>query len=427
MRGGRAALVVGLVDDAAVFPPGNAPTTDAVLAHRAHLAAPYGYVVGPFLAPVSRLGEVLDALDEHRSIDPLTLVLIADTGLVEAAEARAILLDDDRVELVGLEVALPPDGPLDESARLILDTLDFALPAAVEIPRASGWKQALDVLGEDGAERAKLRTGGATASAHPSDAELAEFVVAAVHRGVAFKLTAGLHHALRRTADGTGFEEHGFVNVLAATAAALDGREVPHVTAVLAERDAAPLLAILADADPRAVRRRFTSFGSCSVTDPVDDLRTLGMIVEDDVMTSWVPRGRRIGLRGRAPALRRGQPRPRAARARGADRRPRAVPLAAHRPRALRRRRAARRDPLRARDARRPARPRPGRVAADARARCSRSSPTARTPTWRASPCSRSTTSRRTCRGPSPTTSTSTPPSTTPRTSATSSVRTATR
>jgi hypothetical protein len=280
--GRAAALVVGLVDDAAVFPPGNAPMADAVLAHRAHISSPYGYVVGPFLAPVSRLGEVLDALDAHRSIDPLPLVLVADTGLVEAAEARAILLDDDRVQLVGLEATLPPDAPLDAAARTLLDTLDFALPAAVEVPRAHGWEGALDVLAADGAERAKFRTGGATAAAHPTDRELAELVVAAVRRGVAFKLTAGLHHALRRTAEGTGFEEHGFLNVLAATAAALDGREVAHVAAVLAERDPAPLLAILADADPRAVRRRFTSFGSCSIADPVEDLRSLGMIVEDD-------------------------------------------------------------------------------------------------------------------------------------------------
>jgi hypothetical protein len=279
---GRAtAYVVALVDDAAVFPPGNAPVPDAVAAHRALRAAEHGVVVGPFLAPVSRLGELLDALDAAPSSTPLDLVLVADTGLVEAAEARAVLLDDDRVELLGLEIALPADGPLGESARLTLDTLDFALPAAIEVPRAPGWRDALDVLAEDGAERAKFRTGGPTATHHPSEAELAELIVAATGRNLAFKLTAGLHHALRRTDPDTGFEEHGFVNVLAATAAAIDGADVPRVAALLAERDAAPLLVVLAAADPCAVRRRFTSFGSCSISDPVTDLRALGMLEEE--------------------------------------------------------------------------------------------------------------------------------------------------
>ncbi len=279
--GRAAAYVVALVDDAAVFPPGNAPLPGAVAAHRAHHAAEHGLVVGPFLAPVSRLGELLDALDAAPSSTPLDLVLVADTGLVEAAEARAVLLDDDRVELLGLEIALPADGPLGESARLTLDTLDVALPAAIEVPRVPGWRDALDVLAEDGAERAKFRTGGPTATHHPSEAELAELIVAATGRNLAFKLTAGLHHALRRTDPDTGFEEHGFVNVLAATAAAIDGADVPRVAALLAERDAAPLLAVLAAANPGVVRRRFTSFGSCSISDPVTDLRALGMLEEE--------------------------------------------------------------------------------------------------------------------------------------------------
>jgi hypothetical protein len=280
LDGGRAAvLVTGLVDDAAVFPPGSSPVGTAVRAHREWRRRDAGVVVGPLLVPVSRLGELLDALDADPATEPLDLALVADTGLVEAAEARAVLLDDDRVQLVGLEVALPADGPLAESARLTLDTLDFALPAAIEIPRVPGWADALAVLAHDGAERAKFRTGGAGAAAYPSAAELAEVVATAVHLGAAFKLTAGLHHALRRTTP-EGIHEHGFVNVLAATAAALQGKEVSHLEALLDERDPVPLLAVLADADPLAVRRRFTSFGSCSISEPVEDMRMLGMLTE---------------------------------------------------------------------------------------------------------------------------------------------------
>ena len=51
---------------------------------------------------------------------------------------------------------------------------------------------------------------------------------------------------------------------------------------MLAQRTAAPLLEILAAADPRAVRARFTSFGSCSVDEPVTALRELGMLEDGE-------------------------------------------------------------------------------------------------------------------------------------------------
>ena len=274
-----ALLLTSLVDDAAVFPPGLAPMGAAVREHREWRRSDVGVVVGPFLVPVSRLEEVLDALDAGPSSEPLDLALVADTTLIEAAEARAILLDDDRVLLVGIELALPTDGPLGQTARVTLDNLDFALPAAIEIPRTFGWADALAEIAHDGAERAKFRVGGATATAYPSPDELAEILATAVRLGAAFKLTAGLHHAVRHTRDD-GISEHGFVNVLAATAAALQGGEPSHLAALLDERDPLPLLAVLASSDPRAVRRRFTSFGACSITDPVADMRELGMLVE---------------------------------------------------------------------------------------------------------------------------------------------------
>ena len=42
-------LFAGLVDDAAVFPPGSATLTDAVISHRAHRMAWYNSLVGPLL------------------------------------------------------------------------------------------------------------------------------------------------------------------------------------------------------------------------------------------------------------------------------------------------------------------------------------------------------------------------------------------
>jgi hypothetical protein len=113
----------------------------------------------------------------------------------------------------------------------------------------------------------KLRCGGARV---PSVDE----VVAFVRRGVPFKATAGLHHAL--PTDG----EHGFLNLLAACVWPEDAEEL------LATRDitvdSGVFRAAGHDADAhrcRAMRdKALRSIGTCSFAEPVGELRALGIL-----------------------------------------------------------------------------------------------------------------------------------------------------
>ena len=95
------------------------------------------------------------------------------------------------------------------------------------------------------------------------------------------KCTAGLHNAVRHTDPVTGFAHHGFLNVLAAVDALAAG--APSVVAVdwLGQDDGTVLAAAVgawpADRIARA-RAVFTSFGTCSVLEPVRDLVTLGLL-----------------------------------------------------------------------------------------------------------------------------------------------------
>ena len=279
--GAARALVTALFDDAATFPPGDAPMPAAVRGHGDHRRSWYADLVGPFLCATSRVPQLQEALAGASGLDPLAIVLVADNGVQGADQATRLLLDDDRVELVGIELALPREGDPVVFARHVLDALAFSVPTAIEIPQVAGWQDALDVLAQDGAERAKFRTGGPTAAHIPTPDRLADLVVAAVERQVPFKLTAGLHHAIRGAESTDGIAHHGFLNLLAGTALALRAGTAPEVAAVLSATDASPVLAVLAESDPTAVRRSLTSIGTCSIADPVADLLALGMLEQD--------------------------------------------------------------------------------------------------------------------------------------------------
>ena len=99
--------------------------------------------------------------------------------------------------------------------------------------------------------------------------------------------TGGLHHAVRGTyaVDGVPEENHGVLNVLVATAAALDGAPHDELTGILAGRDAGALAATVRDWSPdtaRRVRAALRSYGCCTVTDPVGELADLGVLVAPD-------------------------------------------------------------------------------------------------------------------------------------------------
>jgi len=269
-------LVAGLLDDAAVFPPGDATVPAAVAAHLDHRRAWYADLVGPLLVRASQVAELVAAAPPGAD---LRVGLVADTGLAGLAEGGARLLDqDDRAELAQVEIALPAGHDPGAAAKVLVDQLAMSATAYVEVPR-SGYEGALDVLADDGAERAKYRTGGLVPEAFPGEDELAGFLLACLERALPFKLTAGLHHALRCTVGG--LEQHGFLNVLAAVEAGRRGATPDELARLLGRRDADPLVEVLAAADVAAVRSAFVSFGCCGVTDPVDDLVALGLLAAD--------------------------------------------------------------------------------------------------------------------------------------------------
>ncbi|SDS54308.1 hypothetical protein [Actinoplanes derwentensis] len=245
-------LFTHLFDDAAIFPPFSAELPDAVAAHRARLESGLAPLLGPFVCSADRLGAITGPPVRVSVVLPA-----ADTPVTS----------NPSVTVVAIEApdAAPTYSEVPCYSEIACAEIDAVRLAAL---RAAGL-------------RLKLRTGGVRGEMFPSENLLARALWTAVRSGVAFKLTAGLHDPIRHRDPVTGFEHHGFLNVLLATARALQGYDIERT---LADQDGERVAAGVAGIDDvlaKAVRHHFISFGTCSISEPVDGLLRYRLLPED--------------------------------------------------------------------------------------------------------------------------------------------------
>ncbi|HWJ21181.1 MAG TPA: hypothetical protein VNS52_02415 [Gemmatimonadaceae bacterium] len=297
------ALLHDIVDYAGLFPPAQLAMDAAVESYASYLAGPDAWMLGAFVVPSTRLEELERAAAPHFAPDApgprwrvsalLGAEVEGDVERVAAFVARHAA--GGRVAVEQLEAKAVSADDVARVARAArasggARSLYVELPVGPADPRPL-----VDAVARVGA-RAKVRTGGVTTDAFPPATALARFIAACVDAGVPFKATAGLHHPLRARYPLTYAPNaergtmYGFLNVFLA-AALLGERAVAEEDAVrlLEEGDPAAFAltddaiawrghALSRDALVRARARVATSFGSCSFREPVDDLRSLGML-----------------------------------------------------------------------------------------------------------------------------------------------------
>ena len=267
---GVPALYRGLCDDAAIFPPGDMPLPEALGVHSYYRTSDFAGLVGRFVCSAERLEELRAT---PWVVDPaleLSLTVPGGPGALQGALAGLSGLPN--VQLHAIEIALPSNAaPGAFFADLAACALDPAVDVYIEVPRDDRRTPVFDGIAAAGL-RAKFRTGGVQAALYPSEQELGDAIRLACERDIVFKATAGVHHAVRNTDPATGFEQHGFLNVmLAAVAPTAD------VEALLALRDSLQIAHRVRELDP-SVRSRFDSFGTCSIVEPLTDLIDLGLL-----------------------------------------------------------------------------------------------------------------------------------------------------
>jgi hypothetical protein len=273
-------LLWRLVDDAAVLPPGNASLAQAFSGHREHRQAWYAELVGVLLLPATELKDAAAYLGDGEDI---AIGVVGDVPVAQLPRLTAAA--DPRMKIKQIETAIAKRGEDPQPGLValldILGEYDDELIAYAEIPLTWGLLGALDTVAQARADgrkvAAKFRTGGLAAELFPTPMELAAVICACRDRNLPFKLTAGLHHAVRHTDPETGFVHHGFLNVLAGTCAAADGGEVADVAAIIGTTQ--PLTLMEAARTRRnQPRPLWVGYGTCSIAEPLEDLAQLGLV-----------------------------------------------------------------------------------------------------------------------------------------------------
>jgi hypothetical protein len=297
------ALLDQSIDYAGMFPPCSLALEPALRNQASYVHSPETWMLNGFVLPVEKFDaarQLLPHFDPHYPLRVAALGLKTpsrDAFLASLANAAAAIRsssknDADLVSISHLEMFLPDD--VDSASLKEARAITCELPVFWEAPPDRAEQTIALIAGHNSAENTatygyKLRTGGVTADAFPSSAEIARVLVTAATRQVPIKFTAGLHHPIRQFRDEVKTRMHGFLNVLGAA-----------VFAPEHQWSAEQAVMMLEDEDPRSfsfaddffgwrdwkidterlqyLRKFVRSFGSCSFDEPREDLRALGFL-----------------------------------------------------------------------------------------------------------------------------------------------------
>lgn len=293
------ALLRGSIDYAGLFPPAGLGMAETVANYASYRMGPHSWALGRLVVPATRLPELESAAEDllpRRPAPPWRVAALLGADLRGDLEAIGELNCRHTAEAAGALTVDVVEGKAEtpEAAELLLGRVPHHLQAYVEIPIGRD-PAALAASVATAGGRLKVRTGGVTTDAFPEPDDLVRFIRAAHDARTAFKATAGLHHPLRAeyrltyepgSVCGTMF---GFLNLFLATALVAAGADDQETGLLLEERDPGALR-FEADGiewqgrwlDLEAVRRAresgIVSFGSCSFTEPIGDLESLGLL-----------------------------------------------------------------------------------------------------------------------------------------------------
>ena len=279
------------VDYAGTFPPATLPLSEAVANYAQERSGPRAWLLGRLVVSASGLDALETLLPQPTGDEHEISVILSGDPLPQLARVAAFNQQGvGRARVVSVEY--PPAAATD-IARLT-ERSDPSLLRFFETPLDADLESRLDAIAKARAA-AKVRTGGTVATAIPEISAVSRFLHGCATRGLAFKATAGLHHAIRNCysltyeRDSATAVMHGFLNVSVAAALARRGAPPADIEEALAESSAGAFefgpdglvyrhyaIGLQDLADTR--RHFFRSFGSCSFREPADELAALHLL-----------------------------------------------------------------------------------------------------------------------------------------------------
>jgi hypothetical protein len=303
-------LLSAIVDYAGLFPPAQLDLPQAIAHYQRYRQSPEAWMLGRFVLPLSQLPDLVSLLPPDADADPWPLSIILSSD-VDRAIAQVNAFTHPSLTIASLEIApLPP-----AQITAIAAQLPPHLECFFEIPMNESLSAYLDVL-QPLRAFAKIRTGGITEAAFPSVAQLAQCLLTFARVQVPFKATAGLHHPLpgrhpmTYAPDSPSTVMQGFLNLAIAAALAYTQRvTLEEILQLLQESHVVGM----SQADKAAHQpgkhyrhpagfqmqmngiawgdhyltleeliasrnHGFRSFGSCSFTEPIADLKALKLL-----------------------------------------------------------------------------------------------------------------------------------------------------
>ena len=290
------------IDYAGMFPPCSLALEPALQNQAQYVRSPDAWMLGAFVLPVEQFDAARQLLSQFDPLHPLPVAALGPKtanadALLEAVEKadtaiRWLSSNVDLVSISHLEMFLPHNidlASLEEARSLLGD-----LPVFWEAPPDRA-QQTIALLAKHNSDADlptfgyKLRSGGVTADAFPSSAQIAEALVTPATHQLPIKFTAGLHHPIRQYREEAQTRMHGFLNVLGAAILAAEHKWDEKQTVAMLEDENPESFSFddeffawrewKIDIKPLNNRRRFvTSFGSCSFDEPREDLRALGLL-----------------------------------------------------------------------------------------------------------------------------------------------------
>ncbi len=295
-------LLAKSIDYAGMFPPCSLALEAALQNQAQYVRSPDAWMLNTFVLPLEQFDAAKQLLSQFDPAHPLRVAALgprtanADAFLetLEGVDAaiRSLSSNVDLVAMSHLEMFLPHDVDLAllKEARSIVGDLPVFWEAPPDIAEQTAALLAEHNSDEDASTFGyKLRTGGVTADAFPTSAQIASALVTPATHQLPIKFTAGLHHPLRQFRDEVKTKMHGFLNVLGAAVLAAEHRWDARRAAIMLEDEDPDSFSFTQDffawrdwkidIERLQYRRKFVaSFGSCSFDEPRDDLRALGLL-----------------------------------------------------------------------------------------------------------------------------------------------------